>query len=109
MSLYDIHLTRDAFHDLESIHAALLRTESEAAARKMLETIRKACESLRENPERGSWPDELLDFGNRKYRQLQIKPYRVIYQVIGQAVYLQLIADSRRNLAPLLARRLLQP
>lgn len=45
--------------------------------------------------------------GIREYRQTFFKPYRVIYRVIGQRVYIYLIADGRRDMQTLLARRLL--
>jgi hypothetical protein len=35
------------------------------------------------------------------------KPYRLIYRVVGQQVVIYLIADGRRDMQPLLARRLL--
>jgi toxin ParE1/3/4 len=43
----------------------------------------------------------------RDYRQTFFKPYRVIYRVEGQRVYAYLIADGRRDMQSLLARRLL--
>jgi toxin ParE1/3/4 len=64
-------------------------------------------ESLATLPERGSHPKELLALGVRDYRQTFFKPYRVIYRVVGQRVYVYLIADGRRDMQTLLARRLL--
>ena len=64
-------------------------------------------ESLSSFPERGSFPKELLELGIREYRQTFFKPYRVIYRIIGQIVYVQLIVDSRRDMVSLLARRML--
>jgi len=49
----------------------------------------------------------LLALGIREYRQSLFKPYRVIYRVIGQRVYIYLIVDGRRDMQALLARRLL--
>ena len=45
--------------------------------------------------------------GIREYRQTHFKPYRLIYRVIGERVYVYVIADSRRDMQSLLARRLL--
>jgi toxin ParE1/3/4 len=50
---------------------------------------------------------ELLALGIRAYRQTFFKPYRVIYRIIGQHVYVYLIADGRRDVQALLERRLL--
>lgn len=35
------------------------------------------------------------------------KPYRLVYRVAGERVYVYLIADGRRDMQSLLARRLL--
>jgi hypothetical protein len=37
-----------------------------------------------------------------------LKPYRIIYRIIGEYVYVMLIADGRRDMQALLQRRLLQ-
>jgi toxin ParE1/3/4 len=58
-------------------------------------------------PQRGSHPLELLALGNREYRQRFFKPYRVIYRVIRKQVAISVVADGRRNMQSLLARRLL--
>lgn len=58
-------------------------------------------------PERDAYPKELIALGIRDYRQISFKPYRVIYRVIGQKVYIYVIADGRRDMQSLLARRLL--
>ena len=64
-------------------------------------------ESLTTFPERGAYPKELIALGIRDYRQTAFKPYRVIYRVVGQKVYIYVIADGRRDMQSLLARRLL--
>lgn len=35
------------------------------------------------------------------------KPYRLIYRIVGEAIVVYLIADGRRDMQSLLARRLL--
>lgn len=68
---------------------------------------RGAGETLAASPQRGSFPGELLTLGIRDYRQAFFKPYRVIYRVLGDQVYVYLIADGRRDMQALLQRRLL--
>jgi len=58
-------------------------------------------------PERGSFPKELLALGIREYRETYFKPYRVIYRIAGKRVYVYLVADGRRDMQTMLARRLL--
>ena len=48
-----------------------------------------------------------MALGIRDYRQIAFKPCRVIYRVMAQKVYIYVIADGRRVMQSLLARRLL--
>ncbi|WP_233582642.1 type II toxin-antitoxin system RelE/ParE family toxin [Candidimonas sp. SYP-B2681] len=64
-------------------------------------------DSLSKYPERGSYPKELVSLGIKEYRQTFFKPYRVIYRVTDTQVIIELIADGRRDMQSLLARRLL--
>lgn len=74
----------------------------------VLEQIEKTFLSLSEHPQRGNYPKELLDLGIREYREIFFKPYRIIYRVMGNNVYVLLIADGRRDMQTLLQRRLLR-
>lgn len=100
-------LTDDAARDLEEIHDYIAEHDSPAAARRMLGRFERLPESLGGFPDRGSHPRELLAVGVQAYRQASMKPYRIIYRRIVDAVYVYLIADGRRDMQTLLARRLL--
>jgi hypothetical protein len=52
--------------------------------------------------------EELLALGIREYRETSFKPYRILYSVAGRHVDVYLIADGRRDMQALLARRLLE-
>lgn len=78
-----------------------------ANANRVLDRLMKVVDSLAQFPERGSHPKELVALGIREYRQTALKPYRVIYRVIGNQVVIYLIADGRRDMQSMLARRLL--
>lgn len=67
----------------------------------------EVAEGLAQLPERGSYPKELVALGIKDYRQTAFKPYRVIYRVLGTRVVIYLIADGRRDMQSVLARRLL--
>ena len=53
-------------------------------------------------------PKELLALGIREYREVFFKPYRIIYRVVDEAVYVLLIADCRHHMQALLQRRLIE-
>ena len=74
----------------------------------MLDRIEEAFRGLAEHPHRGSYPTELLNIWIRECREVFFKPYRVIYRVIGETVYVLVISDRRRNMKSLLERLLLE-
>ena len=105
---YEVLLTEGAEHDLEELYDYIAKFDSKAAADFVLDQLMEAADGLASFPERGSHPRELLAMGIREYRQILFKPYRLIYRIVGDhQVFIHLIADGRRNLQPLLARRLL--
>ena len=104
---YEVLLTAGAERDLESIRDYIAEFDSVASADYVLDRLLKVAETLATFPERGTYPRELIALGIREYRQVSVKPYRVIYRVHGQRVYIHIIADGRRDMQSLLARRLL--
>ncbi len=100
-------LTADAERDLEDLYDYLVDSESRSKADYVLDRILQTAESLAALPERGSQPKELRPLGIHDYRQVFFKPYRLIYRVFETAVIVYLIADGRRDVQGLLARRLL--
>ena len=103
-----VQLTDDATRDLEDICDYIDRHDVPGRANYVLEQIEKAFSSLSEYPERGNYPTELLDIGIREYREIFFRPYRIIYRVMENNVYVLLIADGRRDMQTLLQRRLLR-
>ena len=99
-------LTQDALRDLGDIYTYIAENHSQAHAERVLDRIEEVVESLADHSQRGSCPKELLALGMRDYRQVFFKPYRVIYRVIGRRVYAYVVADGRRDMQTLLARRL---
>ena len=105
---YQVFLTDDAAQDLEGLYDYIATHDSPEKAVYVLEQIELILLSLEETPERGTYPKELLSLGIRDYREVFFKPYRIIYRVLNNAVYVMLIVDGRRHLQTLLERRLLQ-
>ncbi len=103
-----VQLTDDAAHDLEEIWDYIDRYDGASRADYVMAQIEKAFGSLSEYPERGNYPSELLSIGIREYREVFFKPYRIIYRVIENVVYVFLIADGRRDMQALLQSRLLR-
>ncbi|MFZ1984623.1 MAG: type II toxin-antitoxin system RelE/ParE family toxin [Desulfatitalea sp.] len=105
---FPVLLTDDAARDVEEIWDYIDLHDGPGKADYVLDRIEKAFNSLSENPHRGACPRELLVLGLREFRQVFFKPYRIIYRVMGNNVYVLLIADGRRDMQKLLQRRLLR-
>lgn len=104
---YEVLLTEGAEQDLESIYDTIAEFDCTANANYVLDRLLKVTHSLAVFPERGAYPKELIALGIRDFRQTAFKPYRIIYRVVGRKVYIHVIADGRRDMQSLLARRLL--
>ena len=104
---FEVLLTEGAEQDLEAIHDYISEFDCVAKANDVLDAVMDVVENLSTFPERGSDPKELVGLGIKEYRQTFFKPYRVIYRVTGSQVIVYLIADGRRDMQTVLARRLL--
>ncbi len=106
---FSVFLTADATNDLEEIHEYIAIHDSPRQANSWLGNVERTLARLCESPDRGSYPKELVAVGIREYRQVFFKPYRIIYRVVEDKVYVFLITDGRRDMRSLLERRLLNP
>ena len=104
---FEVLLTEGAEQDLEAIQDYISEFDCVANANYVLDELMAVVESLSRFPERGSYPKELVSLGIKEYRQTIFKPYRVIYRVTGSQVIIYLVADGRRDMQTVLARRLL--
>ena len=105
---FQVFLTDDAARDLEDLYDYIELHDVPGKADHVLEQIEKGFTSLSENPQRGACPKELLVIGLEEYREIFFKPYRIIYRVMAENVYVLVIADGRRDMQALLLRRLLK-
>ncbi|AMR76512.1 type II toxin-antitoxin system RelE/ParE family toxin [Cupriavidus nantongensis] len=104
---HEVLLTAGAEQDLESIHDYIAEFDCVENADYVLDRLLEAVDQISRFPEKGNYPAELIALGIREYRQTAFKPYRVIYRLIDDSVIIYVIADGRRDLQALLARRLL--
>ncbi len=104
---FAVKFTPGARKDLRSIHDYIARNDSPEKANYVARKIVAEALSLGTLPMRGVHPPELLVLGRRDYRQVLFKPYRILYKVRGDTVHIAVIADGRRDMQSLLARRLI--
>lgn len=103
----EVSLTKGAERDLEEIYLYIAEHDSRRSADHVLNRLVHATDALRTSPDRGSHVNELRSLGISEYRQIFFKPYRLIYRVHANQVIVYVVADGRRDMASLLARRLL--
>jgi toxin ParE1/3/4 len=104
---FDVEFTTGARQDLLKIYRYIKADGRPETAKRLLETLTEACDSLSINPERGHVPSELEGLSEMLCRQIVIKNYRIIYQIIGKVVIIHGIIDGRRNIRETMRQRVL--
>ncbi len=104
---FTVLLLEEAVQDIEAIYNYLQKTGNKQAALIMVSSLRKACDSLSENPERGHIPPELSRIPHFEYRQITRNKFRIIYQVARPNVFIFGIIHGARNIGEVLRQRLL--
>lgn len=107
MIRYTIAVDPSAENDLDEITEYIAEHDSLDRAIDIATRIEQSFEALETFPNRGAYPKELLEYGNRDFREIYFKPYRIIHRVVERTVIVVLIADGRRDMRALLSRRLL--
>ena len=104
---YTVLFLEDAVKDIEAIYRYIQNSGNKKAATVMVRNIRKACNSLSENPERGNIPAELSQIGQFEYRQIIEKKYRIIYQLAKPNVFVFGIIHGNRDIGEVIRQRML--
>ena len=108
MQRYCVRIAEEAEHDLFDIYSYVAIHDSVKKAAYVLDPLEPLCSSLAELPLRGHVPPELDRIGVTNYREVHFKPYRIIYEIIGQDVFIHCVLDGRRDMQSLLERRLIR-
>ena len=105
---YEVFLLSDAEEDILEIFNYVSNYDSSTNAIKLVSEFEKACINLAKFPDRGHVPPELERIGVYDFKEIQYKPYIIIYRIIDKFVYVYCIIDCHRNLGDLLEKRLLR-
>lgn len=105
---YNLIWTKSAEHDLIEIIDYILSKEEINIAKKIYEKIRNRINLLKDSPEQGRVVPELQILKIKKYREIIINPWRIIYKIENRKVFVLLVIDGRRNLEEILLDRLLR-
>ena len=107
MKKYRVLWTLTAKKDLVDIIEYISRDSIEIAVEKY-EIIKNAAQQLNRYPEHGRIIPELLDQNIRKYREIIISPWRLMYKIEVDIVYIMAVIDGRRNIEDVLLKRQLR-
>lgn len=77
-------------------------------AEKIKILLKEKIDSLSTLPERGKYPQELIDLGIFQYRELAVYPWRIFYKINGNNIDIVSILDGRRDLDEILKERLIK-
>ena len=102
---YNIYVISDAEKDLFEIYDYIKISGYPQNAEKIFSEIEAACRNRSFNPEKGHYPQELQRIDVHEYREIHVKIYRIIYQIIETDVFIHCILDGRRNIPEILQQR----
>jgi plasmid stabilization system protein ParE len=103
---FAVRWSQTAESDLKGI-VEHIAEDSPARAYEVFNDIKATILSLHTFPDRGRIVPELQDQGITQYRELIAAPWRIIYRISEEAVYVLSVLDSRRNVEDILLKRLL--
>jgi len=102
---YRVYLSADAENDLFDIWNYVAHNDSPQKADYLLQELESTCFTLEEFPDRGHVPPELDRVYVREYLEIHWKPYRIIYRIQDDSVFVHCVLDGRRNVQELLIER----
>ena len=98
--------TETAEKDLTKI-IEYIAQDCPATALDILQKIKSSLSKLYEQPERCRIVPELYAQGITPYREMIIKPWRIMFRISNSDVYVLSVLDSRQNIEDILLNRFL--
>jgi len=105
--IYQVEWTSNAKEDLLNI-VDYIKKDSLSATRKVYGKIKEKAQSSNFFPLKGRVVPELQKEGITIYRELIEQPYRIMYKIENDTIYIMAIFDSRQNVEELLLQKLLR-
>jgi toxin ParE1/3/4 len=105
---YKVIIDPQAKLDLKEIFIYVSMNDSVQSANRLLDGLEETCFKLEKFPERGHIPPELKPTGIKNYLEIHYKPYRIIYEIGTNLIYIHSVIDGRRNIQEILSNRFLR-
>ncbi len=97
-----------ARNDLDNI-IEYIHAENPKAAQVTMKRLHKHATTLESHAQRGRIVPELREVGLVHYRELIDRPWRIIYRLDGDHVWVTALFDGRRDVQTALFERLIRP
>lgn len=104
---YKIQWTQTAKKDLYEI-IEYISYDNIEIAKKQYSKIKENSEKLTNFPEQGRIIPELANENINKYREIIISPWRLMYKIEKNIVFVLAVIDGRRNIEDILMKRQLR-
>lgn len=104
-----VTISDEAENDLFAIYQkrlALRGPDGDDGAESLLDSLLSAMNRVVDYPECGPNVPELHDLAESGWRQISVRPYRIVYFLSDDHASVVMVEDSRRDLSSLLQRRL---
>lgn len=105
---YTVMVLPEATEDLIDLHSYIANHDSLTRANTLLDILEEKCLCLGRDPQRGHIVPELAQVYIEGFREIHYKPWRIIFQISGDRVYIHAVLDGRRELREVLERRMLR-
>ncbi len=105
-NVHAVRWSETSENDLKGI-VDYIAVDSPSRAYEVFSDIKAKASTLHSHPDRGRIVPELQDQGITQYREIIVAPWRIIYRVSEETVYVLSVLDSRQNVEDLLLKRLI--
>ncbi|MBN2436525.1 MAG: type II toxin-antitoxin system RelE/ParE family toxin [Spirochaetes bacterium] len=107
MKDYEVQWTSTAQSDVRNILSFIIN-DGISRSKQLLNQLRDRGNKLKTNPGQGRIVPELAENNIYTYREVFHKPWRIIYRIDNNRVYIVSVIDGRRNIEDILLRRILE-
>ena len=107
MKKYNILWTKQAALDLEEIYEYIYLDKPDTA-QKILNKIKTSCITLKNNPEKNRIIPDIREIGLLDFRELIVAPYRILYKLTKNEIYIFAVVDGRRDMESFLFNRIIR-
>ena len=101
-----IHWTEFANQDLNEIIDYMINNGDIINARNIYKKIKERCELLITIPDQGRIVPEFEKLNIKKYREIIVNPWKIIYKVEKHEIYILVVIDGRRNTEEILLEKI---